>query len=170
MALNQTEAQIQNILNMAQNDVAAPFLTTTAYKVGEYCSKDGKVYRRKTAGSGAWNASNWDEVVLADELASSKSPTAPTAYSSRATNIQGGYIKVGKLVFVSVSFTAANANTGTVIYLEGLPAANMTTPLCGGIPASNASAFAFVNSSGQIGFGPLSQNAVATVSGVYMTA
>ena len=170
MALNQTEAQIQNILNMAQNDVAAPFLTTTNYSAGQYCSKDGKVYRRKTAGSGAWNASQWDEVVLADDMVSSKSPTAPTAYSSRATNIIGGYIQVGKLVFVSVSFTAANSQSSTVVYLQGLPNAATTITLTGGIPGSNASAFAFVNSSGQIGFGPLSQNAVATVSGVYMTA
>lgn len=170
MAINQTEADINNILNIAQNYIVSPFLTTTSYSVGEYCTRNGKVYRCNTATSGAWSASKWTEVVLANDLVSSKSPTAPTAYSSRATNITGGYIQVGKVVFVSVSFTAANANTGTVVYLQGFPHAATTIALTGGIPGSNASAFAFVNASGEVGFGPLSQNAVATVSGVYMTA
>ena len=32
----------------------------------------------------------------------SSSPTTPSAYNSGATNINDGYIRIGKLVFVSV--------------------------------------------------------------------
>lgn len=170
MAFNQTAAEIQNILNMAQNDVAAPFLTTTYYTKGQYCSKDGKIYRRKTAGSGAWNASDWDEVVLADELVSAKAFTSPTAYSSRATDISGGYIRIGNVVIVAVTFKATNTQSSAAVYLQGLPNAAFSQGLCGAVPGSNTASFAFVNASGQVGFGPLSQNAVATVTGVYLAS
>lgn len=68
MALNQTEAQIQNILDIGQKYVAAPFLTATSYKVGDFCSYNGKVYCCKTATSGAWNASRWNEVTIGDSI------------------------------------------------------------------------------------------------------
>jgi len=40
------------------------------YNIGEYCSRDGKIYKCKSAVSSgaAWYASNWDEVVIADEI------------------------------------------------------------------------------------------------------
>lgn len=66
---NQDETNIQYILNIGQNSVASPFLTTTNYAVGDYCSRNGKVYRCKTATSGAWVSSRWTEVVIGDELA-----------------------------------------------------------------------------------------------------
>lgn len=66
--LNYAHGDINNILNLANGYVAAPFNSATSYKVGDYCSRSGKVYRCKTAGAAAWNASRWTEVVLADEL------------------------------------------------------------------------------------------------------
>jgi len=86
MALNQTEAQIQDILNLAQNSVAAPFLTTMSYLVGDYCSYNGKIYRCKTATSGAWVSSRWTEVAIGDALSGMN-----TGYyedmSTNATNV-----------------------------------------------------------------------------------
>lgn len=68
--VNKTTADINNILNLANGYVAAPFNSATSYAVGDYCSRSGKVYRCKTAGAAAWSASRWTEVVLGDELAS----------------------------------------------------------------------------------------------------
>lgn len=69
---NQDETNIQYILNIGQNYVAAPFLTTTSYAVGDYCSRNGKVYRCNTATSGAWVSARWTEVVIADELSATR--------------------------------------------------------------------------------------------------
>lgn len=67
--VNKTTADINNILNLANGYVAAPFSSATTYKVGDYCSRSGKVYRCKTAGASAWSSSRWTEVVLGDEIA-----------------------------------------------------------------------------------------------------
>lgn len=67
--ITDTTANINNILNLANGYVAAPFSSATTYAVGDYCSRNGKVYRCKTAGAAAWSSSRWTEVVIGDELA-----------------------------------------------------------------------------------------------------
>lgn len=67
--VTKTTADINNILNLANDYVAAPFSSATTYAVGDYCSRSGKVYRCKTAGASAWSSSRWTEVVLGDEIA-----------------------------------------------------------------------------------------------------
>lgn len=97
----------------------------------------------------------------------SASPTAPTAYSSRAGSIEGGYIKIGKIVIVSIRFVALTANSSASVYLQGLPRPSATMGLSGLLPNNNASVFAYINSSGQIGLGAVSANTQIAVSGVY---
>lgn len=89
MALNQTEAQIQNILNIGQNYVAAPFLTTTSYNVGDYCSYNGKIYICNTATSGAWVSSRWTETTIGGELSGMNSGFTVDA-SIASSNVSSG--------------------------------------------------------------------------------
>jgi hypothetical protein len=57
-----------------------------------------------------------------------KQLTALTIISARATGVTGGYIKIGKLVFVSIQFTAAITNISTVLF-QGLPEPDGSQPL-----------------------------------------
>lgn len=66
--VSRSTADINNVLNLANGYVAAPFNSATNYAAGDYCSRSGKVYRCKTAGAAAWSASRWTEVVIGDEL------------------------------------------------------------------------------------------------------
>lgn len=100
----------------------------------------------------------------------SASPTAPTAYNSRAGTIEGGYIQIGNVVIVAVRFIALTANSSAAVYLQGLPRPNATIVLTGGLPNNNANVFAYVNASGQIGLGTVSANTQATVMGVYLAS
>ena len=100
----------------------------------------------------------------------SASPTAPTAYSSRAGTIEGGYIRIGNVVIVAVRFIALTANSSAAVYLQGLPRPNATIVLTGGLPNNNANVFSYVNASGQIGLGAVSANTQATVMGVYLAS
>lgn len=52
--------------------LADPYSTSSTYSVGEYCTRDGKFYRCKTAISTAeaWNSSHWQETTIGQELES----------------------------------------------------------------------------------------------------
>ena len=80
--VNKTTADINNILNLANGYVAAPFSSATTYAVGDYCSRSGKVYRCKTAGAAAWSSSRWTEVVLGDEVTGINTDIALTSGAS----------------------------------------------------------------------------------------
>ena len=180
----QTGAEIQDILDLAQLQIAAPYDSGTSYTAGMYCTKDDGFYVANASTSGTWNASKWDAVTVGDVLETANanisslnatltqfnSYTAPTAYSSRATGITGGYVQIGKLVFVAVQCTMATSISSAGVVLTGLPAANATTILSGGLPSSNGTVFAFVNTSGQLGVGAVSSGVTVTFSGVYVTA
>lgn len=113
--VNKTTADINNILNLANGYVAAPFNSATSYKVGDYCSRSGKVYRCKTAGAAAWNASRWTEVVLGDEVANrgvyggivtTGGVSVPNDTSNTFTQIQSMSLSAGLwLVMAGTSFT-----------------------------------------------------------------
>ena len=53
--------------------VAADFDATASYTAGDYCVKDGKLYKFKNNHSGAWSAADVDEVKITGELSSLKS-------------------------------------------------------------------------------------------------
>ena len=79
---SQTDGGIQYILNLAQNYIAAPFSSSTNYAVGDYCSRNGNIYRCKTAGASAWSSSRWTAVTLADEVTSINQDIALVSGSS----------------------------------------------------------------------------------------
>lgn len=53
--------------------VAADFNAGTSYTAGNYCVQDGKLYRFKNNHSGAWSASDVEEVKIAGELSTLES-------------------------------------------------------------------------------------------------
>ena len=53
--------------------VADDFDSTASYVIGNYCIKDGKLYRFKANHSGAWAAADVDEIQITGELATLKS-------------------------------------------------------------------------------------------------
>lgn len=84
--VNKTTANINNILNLANGYVAAPFSSATTYAVGDYCSRSGKIYRCKTAGAAAWSSSRWTEVVLGDEVTGINTDIALTSGASSSVS------------------------------------------------------------------------------------
>ena len=69
-------------LNTVKTDlgvVAAPFDTTTTYAVGDYCTYQGKFYKFYNAHTGAWNASDVTETVVADNFGSGGGGPSPYA-------------------------------------------------------------------------------------------
>lgn len=85
---SQTDSGIQYILNLAQNYVAAPFSSSTNYAVGDYCSRNGNIYRCKTAGASAWSSSRWTAVTLADEVTAMNQDV--TLVSGASTSVTSG--------------------------------------------------------------------------------
>lgn len=98
----------------------------------------------------------------------SANPTVPSSYNSMATNINQGYIKVGKVVFVSVYFEAVN-NIGAIgsQVLQGFPRPIGSRNLQAMNLDTNAMVFAYVNTSGQVAVGQVSAGNRIVVEGVY---
>lgn len=99
----------------------------------------------------------------------SANPTVPTSYNSKATNINQGYIKVGKVVFVSVYFELASANTGMTQVLSGFPYPVGARNLIAMNLDTNAVLAAYMNTSGRLSVGVASSGNRITVTGVYFT-
>ena len=97
----------------------------------------------------------------------SANTTNPTSYNSKATNINNGYIKIGNIVFVSVYFELASANTGMVQCLEGFPHPVGSRNLIAMNLTTNAVFAAYVNTSGRVSVGAASANDRISVMGVY---
>lgn len=51
-------------------DLASPYSASSTYAVGDYCTKDGQLYRCTTAitTAEAWTASHWTAVSVGDEV------------------------------------------------------------------------------------------------------
>ena len=97
----------------------------------------------------------------------SANPTVPTSYNSKATNINQGYIKVGKVVFVSVYFELASGNTGMTQVLSGFPYPVGARNLIAMNLDTNAVLAAYMNTSGRVAVGQASAGNRIVVEGVY---
>jgi len=109
--------------------VADDFDSTASYVIGNYCIENGKLYRFKANHSGAWSASDVDEIQITGELATLKSGlmSAATDAQKNADYVGDSYVKVlriGKLVNVSGRFKVETEKpNGQENYLfSGLPA------------------------------------------------
>lgn len=66
----QTGAEIQDILDLAQLQIAAPYDAGTSYTAGMYCTKDDGFYVANASTSGTWDGSKWTAVTVGDVLTS----------------------------------------------------------------------------------------------------
>ena len=65
----QTGSEIQDILDLAQLQIAAPYDAGTSYTAGMYCTKDDGFYVANASTSGTWDGSKWTAVTVGDVLA-----------------------------------------------------------------------------------------------------
>ena len=56
----------------ANANIAADFDTTVTYETGDYCIKDGLLYKytAEQSSAGAWDSTKWTQTTVTDELAS----------------------------------------------------------------------------------------------------
>lgn len=64
----QTGAEIQDILDLARLQIAAPYDSASSYTAGDYCTKDDGFYVCTASTSGTWDASKWSAVTVGDVL------------------------------------------------------------------------------------------------------
>lgn len=115
--------------------VASDFSTAVSYTAGDYCIYEGKFYKFKTSHSGAWSASDVDEIKIAGELSSLMSGlTSVSVYDSTHTSDGHGNINesayssgstsiaiTGRLATVSINFVTTKTGLDWVIALKDAP-------------------------------------------------
>ena len=98
--------------------VADDFDSTASYVIGNYCIENGKLYRFKANHSGAWSASDVDEIQITGELATLKSGLTPEekfcVVNSEVVEDNNRVViyKVGRVVFVTMSYAP---KSGTIV-------------------------------------------------------
>ena len=118
--------------------VAADFNAGTSYTAGNYCVQDGKLYRFKNNHSGAWSASDVEEVKIAGELSSIKSGLNNVeTYSTTAVkigkwidgkDIYRKVVSIGNLPDTSqIKVDSGITNIGTVVKLYGVAQSQWVT-------------------------------------------
>lgn len=107
-------------------DLIAPLYTQKTYEVGDLCTKDGALYRCKTAitTAEAWNASHWESANVdgelsqlsgdLNELSTSIAPVESTATATSAHAV-GELFMMGETLLVALSAIAV----GDTITTEG---------------------------------------------------
>lgn len=64
----QTGSEIQDILDLAQLKIAAPYDSGTSYVKGDYCTHEDGLFVANVSTTGTWNASKWTAVTVGDVL------------------------------------------------------------------------------------------------------
>ena len=105
---------------LEKSAIAEEFDSSKTYAVGDLCINNGLLYKRKTAGKGAWNASQWDltsvdEVTAkVDELNNLKEDLSDKVAKNQGASNVGKSLVVGDdgivgLDFAGLSDDAKNA-------------------------------------------------------------
>ena len=106
--------------------VADDFDSTASYVIGNYCIENGKLYRFKANHSGAWSASDVDEIQITGELATLKSGLTPEekfcVVNSEVVEDNNRVViyKVGRVVFVTMSYAPKSGTivSGAIIFSQ----------------------------------------------------
>lgn len=109
--------------------VASDFSSATSYTAGNYCIYEGKFYRFKNNHSGAWSASDVDEIKIAGELASLKSGLTNLVKVYHASGTTDSY----------GDFKFSVPGNGTLLYVRPLRDAEYYDSWWGAILASTHS-------------------------------
>ncbi len=99
----------------------------------------------------------------------SAAPTAVTAVQSRATNISGGFYKIGRVVIVCVQFTSAGGNLSA--YLAGFPkpcTTNAFAPMQATTSVYTTDLHAIVLTDGTMALSAHTNGDIIGVSGAYI--
>lgn len=96
--------------------VASDFDATASYTAGNYCIYEGKFYRFKNNHSGAWSASDVDEIQIAGELSSIKSGLTKIYHGTVTSDDTYGAISVPNAT--TSSLIVLVGNTSTVYHLD----------------------------------------------------
>lgn len=134
----QTGAEIQDILDLAQLQIAAPYDSASSYTAGDYCTKGDGFYVCTASTSGTWDGSKWSAVTVGDVLetanANISSLNATLTQFMRSLYYQSGdvinatlpcygfvtggagtldlYFSLPKLIPSNASFTASSVGFG----------------------------------------------------------
>ena len=125
----QTGAEIQDILDLAQLQIAAPYDSGTSYVKGDYCTKDDGFYCANASTTGTWDGSKWTAVTVGDVLSSlnatltqlfTSGTWTPTVSRASVASSSGAWRKIGDIVFLSciISFDATQASSAS-LYIDG---------------------------------------------------
>lgn len=87
----QTGQELQEIADLAQDNIALPYDTATSYAVGDYAVHGGGLYRCTAATSGAWTASKWTEIRVMDRIKTAESSITQNASDISALNTTIGF-------------------------------------------------------------------------------
>lgn len=89
----QTGEEIQDILDLAELQLATPYNDTESYAVGDYCVRGSGFYRCTEATTGTWDASKWSAVTVGDVL-----ETANANIASLNATLSNLYYKSGDTI------------------------------------------------------------------------
>lgn len=174
----QTGAEIQDILDLAQLQIAAPYDSGTSYSAGDYCTKDDGFYCANASTTGTWNSSKWDAVTVGDVLSSlnatltqliTSGSWTPTISRANVTSSSGKWVKIGSIVFLQalITFNSSQTAQGN-IYIDSaslpsaITAANVNIHGAGGTGTYSFSLSNYANKNiwiAQIGVGRIQANA-----------
>ena len=81
----QTGAEIQDILDLARNDIAAEYDPTASYVVGDYCTYEDSMYICTGVTTGTFAPAKWSATTVGDVLGSMGSTMSNMAVSQTDT-------------------------------------------------------------------------------------
>lgn len=114
----QTGSEIQDILDLAELQLATPFNETVSYSIGDYCVYGNGYYVCIGATYGEWNAAKWSAVTIGDELKTQAVDIAMNASDIEALIGNPVYTGGGTVSTTSGTWTDAQSVTLTKgIYL-----------------------------------------------------
>lgn len=181
----QTGAEIQDILDLARLQIAAPYDSASSYTAGDYCTKDDGFYVCTASTSGTWDASKWSAVTVGDVLETANANISslnatltqlitsgswtPTISRANVTSSSGKWVKIGSIVFLQalITFNSSQTAKGN-IYIDStslpsaITAANVNIHGAGGTGTYSFSLSNYANKNiwiAQIGVGRIQANA-----------
>lgn len=151
----------------AGESIATPFSTSDSYAVGDYVTYKDKLWKCKTATTGAWSASKWDEAIVMDELLALKADVVYTPVSISTFTINPTTVEMGSTI-TSITYSFGINKVPTTLTLDGssiTPRASATNQTLGSLSVTSNKTFTLTaTDSGSSSFAPKTVSKTATLS------